>query len=194
MHNLQMAEWILNLVTTPDRAASTVGDLAENSRRFWADVLRTAGSMVWSDVVRDRKQMMFLALRGFAFEIGVGILLVLALGIAFGLVVAICIFAGWQPPHFNPDSIGWMAMPIVFPLLTGRMLARWAPGREIAAGLAFLILNLSLAVVIGIGARLYFGGGDSPAQALLSFAGYLLILVGAAWGRQCRLNQAKKSL
>ncbi len=56
MHNINIAEWILALVTTRDRAASTVGDLAEGAATrgavwFWSGVLRTAASLLWRDIV-----------------------------------------------------------------------------------------------------------------------------------------------
>src|ERR1035437_2113127 len=55
MHSVHIAEWILALVTTRDRAASTVGDLTEGAATrgvvwFWCGVLRTAASLLWRDV------------------------------------------------------------------------------------------------------------------------------------------------
>ena len=41
MHNAKAAEWILSLVTAPDRAAATVGDLIESragALRFWSAI------------------------------------------------------------------------------------------------------------------------------------------------------------
>ncbi len=53
MRSANVAEWILSLVTTPDRAAGTVGDLIESragAPRFWSTIasqfLRRAGTPV----------------------------------------------------------------------------------------------------------------------------------------------------
>ncbi len=63
------AEWILTLVTTPDRATSTVGDLLEEGSGrgacwFWSSVLRTAASHVWRDLCSARGRMIRLAFSG----------------------------------------------------------------------------------------------------------------------------------
>jgi hypothetical protein len=52
--NGKIAQLILSLATTPDRAATTVGDMLEESAArgslwFWSNILRTASSLWWRD-------------------------------------------------------------------------------------------------------------------------------------------------
>src|SRR6188472_1824938 len=78
MHSPQIAEWILRLVTAPDRAATVVGDLIEESEHrgtiwFWWNVVLTAAAHVWTEL-RDRPVwMMVLALSGVAKIIVIGV-------------------------------------------------------------------------------------------------------------------------
>jgi hypothetical protein len=67
MRSAIAAEWILSLVTAPDRAAATVGDLMEEGSAhgvgwFWSNVLRTASGHVWRDVSDSPLRVL-----GFAF-------------------------------------------------------------------------------------------------------------------------------
>jgi hypothetical protein len=59
MHNIYIAEWILALVTSGDRAMSTTGDLLEEAAArgavwFWSHVLHTAASLLWRDNAENR--------------------------------------------------------------------------------------------------------------------------------------------
>lgn len=69
MRSARLAEWILSLVMPPDRAASTVGDLLEECPPrgplwFWSNVLRTARSHLWRDVIASPVEMLGLASPG----------------------------------------------------------------------------------------------------------------------------------
>ena len=69
MRNAATAEWILKLVSPPDRAVSTIGDLLEESSGrgpfwFWCAVLTTAASHVAQDFWVLRRQMLKLGIRG----------------------------------------------------------------------------------------------------------------------------------
>src|ERR1035438_7728602 len=69
MHNVGIAEWILSLVTAPERAATTAGDLAEEASTrgvvwVWWNVWRTAWSLLWCDLQRTPWRMVRLALLG----------------------------------------------------------------------------------------------------------------------------------
>jgi len=71
MRNAAAAEWILSLVSAPDRAASTVGDLVEEASArgtlwFWSSVLQTAGSHLWNDLCVSPLRTVGLALWGVA--------------------------------------------------------------------------------------------------------------------------------
>lgn len=178
MHSLHIAEWILALVTTRDRAASTVGDLTEGAATrgvawFWFGVLRTAASLLWLEVAEHPARVIGLAFLGLAVYIGIDLLFAGLSGVAFFWA------ASGHPLH--SDSIGWKlsftAPALVSSLSIGRMLARWAPRRELAACVVFAILASIYNVVPML--------GDNGA-----FSAWLCILLvpaGAAWGRSRRL-------
>jgi hypothetical protein len=181
MHNIHIAEWILALVTSRDRAASTVGDLTEQAGArgvawFWSGVLRTAASLLWRDVAKNPARVTGLAFLGLAVYIGIELLHGVLSGAAFFWVA----MASGHPLHLN--SIGWkiwFAAPIpVSSLLIGRMLARWAPGHELAACAAYAIVASIYNLVPPL-------GDNGAFSALLCI---LIVSAGAAWGRSRRLG------
>jgi hypothetical protein len=172
MHNTRVAEWILALVTSRERAASTVGDLTEQAAArgmvwFWSGILRTVTSLLWRDIVENRARVTVLACIGLAVYIGIDLFFASLSGVAF--------FWAAMP-------IGWkilFAAPIpVSSLLIGRMLARWAPGRKLAACVAYAILSSIYNLVPQL-------GNNGALSALLCV---LIVPAGAAWGRSRRLS------
>ena len=140
MHSIHIAEWILALVTTRDRAASTVGDLTEGAAArgavwFWSGVLRTATSLLWRDVAEQPGRVTGLAFLGLAIYIGMELLFASLSGFVF---FGASMVSG-HSPHL--DSIGWklwfIAPVLVSSLFVGRLLARRARGRELAACLVY---------------------------------------------------------
>jgi hypothetical protein len=181
MHSVNIAEWILALVTTCDRAASTVGDLTEGAATrgmvwFWSGVLRTAASLLWRDVAEQPARVTGLAFLGLAVYIGIDLVFAGLSGIAFFRAAA----ASGHPLHL--DSIGWKlwftAPALVSSLLIGRMLAHWAPRRELAACVAYAILASIYNLVPML-------GDNGAFSALLCI---LIVPAGAAWGRDRRLR------
>jgi hypothetical protein len=183
MRSIQVAEWILALVTSRDCAAAMAGDLAEVATArgrvwFWFSLLRTAASLLWRDVVEKPARAVGLAFAGLAVLIAVEYLGAALNGVAFFIV------AHQTGRPFKLDSIGWtiwLNAPLLLTSLgIGRMLARWAPGRELAACLMYAIL-LSIYNLIPIP---MFDGGIGVSASLCM----LMVLAGAAWGRQRRQN------
>jgi len=171
MRNTQVAEWILSLVTSPDRAASTVGDLMEGAARrgafwFWLGVLRTALSMLWRDFSDDPARTMGLAIRGLLLEIVMLVAFVICAAFLGGVIGGVWYVAGTvNAPHPVISSLGWMLAGVVawglIPFQIGRWLARRSPGRELAPCVGFMLFDL---VTCGIG--LIWGGTQS---SLLQF-------------------------
>ena len=69
MRRAGLAQWILSLATTPDRSATTVGDVLEQSSTlgilwFWSSVVRTACSLCWRDLCSAPRRLAWLGLRG----------------------------------------------------------------------------------------------------------------------------------
>jgi hypothetical protein len=188
MRSIHIAEGILALVTSRDRAASTVGDLVEEATArgvfwFWSGVLRTAASLLWRDVAERPARMTGLAFRGLAIELSLSLLFLLLAGVV-GAVIR-------SPGGLN--SVGWRlffnAPTLVIPILIGRILARWAPGHELATCLAYAILHSIFNVVIMI----LFPGGiafSALLRGILSDAAEQSpLLAGAVWGRRSLQGQ-----
>jgi hypothetical protein len=57
MRKAAIAEWILSLVTTPERAASTAGDLLERPSGFWLSVIRTAFPLLGRRLVANSSRI-----------------------------------------------------------------------------------------------------------------------------------------
>lgn len=153
MRRADFAEWILSQVTTPERAAATVGDLLESAPRhhaawFWTSVVSTAVSFLARDLTGSPWRLARLAAAGIVLELAV---VVVALGLV-GVVVAIRMWAAM------PDASGvlgaasvdsanrWLdvsgsALTIGLQFVVGRWLARKAPGQELAACAALMVLE-----------------------------------------------------
>jgi hypothetical protein len=153
MRNAQAAEWILSLVTTPERAGSTIGDLMENAARrgtfwFWMGVARTTLSLLWGGVAERPGRMARRAVG--AFLLGWGLVLI------GSLVIFVPLFAllGPQipPALFDESNLKfwpWIFVSVVIggilvPFQQGRWMARWSPGQELAACLSLTILSVGV--------------------------------------------------
>lgn len=184
MHNISLAEWILALVTSRDRAASTAGDLAEEAEGrgaawFWSGVLRTAASLLWRQVADNPARIAGLAILGVAVYVVLGLLFAGLSGFAF---FAVAYQSGHAP---QLDSMAWqiffLAPMLLIALATGRMLARWAPGREAAVCLGYAIAAAAFGCVsmVMVPGSVGFLSDAVP---------QILVLAGAAWGRHRRLS------
>jgi hypothetical protein len=89
--------------------------------------------------------------------------------------------------HVQVASIGrkiWFAAPgLISSLLIGRMLARWAPGRELAACVVY-------AVLVSIYNLVPMLGDNGGVTALLCI---LIVPAGVAWGRYRRLGATRNN-
>jgi hypothetical protein len=178
MHSAAVAEWILSLVATPDRAASTVGDLVEEGSSrgilwFWSSVLRTAGSHLWHDLTVSPLQMLGLALWG----VGANYLFTELLGLPISMVRM----------RINEPVRPWeipLLMVLVCtapPLLAGWKVARRSAGRELPTAFAvaalFAAIDLAILCLMAMQVRPP-GMGDqftvSCGQALSVIAGAIL--------------------
>ncbi len=184
MHNISLAEWTLSLVTSRDRAASTAGDLAEEAGTrgtawFWSGVLQTAASLLWRDVSDNPARIAGLAILGLAVYVVLDLLFAGLSGVAFFVAA----FPSGHAPQLGAMvwRIWFLAPVLVTPLATGRMLARWAPGREAAACLAYAIAAAAFACVsmMVVPGSIAFLSDAAP---------QILVLAGAAWGRRRRLS------
>jgi|SRR5579862_9623741 len=185
MHSMHIAEWILGLVTSRDRAASTVGDLVEVGADrgviwFWSGILRTAASLVWRGFAENPVRVMGVAFLGLAVDVTASVLLAAVSGIVF-------FFAARNGHQAQLNSawctIGLEAPVLVISLWIGRILARWAPGRELSACLAYGIAGSVFSLVL-----MFVDSGGLGLSALLGVflsdaAQRIPVLAGAVWGR-----------
>ena len=154
MRKDRIAEWLLVLVTSRERAASIVGDMMESAAThsvwFWSSVLRTTASLLWRGFAASPRGMLVLAFRGWLM----GLLL------AFGVFVCIAVGIGLYPRLPLAESTAVLSRAVyaadlvgltLCQFLVGRWIARLAPGRELSAWLALMImeeiLNLMLSIV-----------------------------------------------
>jgi hypothetical protein len=196
MPSLRFAEWILGLVTSRGRAATIVGDLAERAATrgiawFWSAVLRTATSMLWHDLAGHPARFAGIVLRGLALDLG----LVFLFGV-LGFVIVAAPATGFVPGFTGRGSgvaaIAWrlyVAAPtLLFPLIVGRALAHWAPGREVAACVAFATVS----AILGIATAIVLPGDVGVPVALWAVTrgaveDTMLVMAGAMWGRHRNL-------
>src|SRR5690348_277316 len=126
MRNIAMAEWILGLVTTRDRAATTVGDLVEEGPGsvfgFWAAVVRIGGAYLWRGLTEDPARMTRVAILGLAIDVGASLFLAGLSGVVFFV-------EAWSGHPIHVNSL-WRTIALDGPTLLlamwiGRRLARW---------------------------------------------------------------------
>jgi hypothetical protein len=153
MRKADIAEWILSLTTTPERAAATAGDLMEGASArgtlwFWSSLMRTAGGLVWSNVSESPMRLTGLAILSVVFS--VIYTTAVLLGIMAGQVLIVdtvsrgLLRLGTQDLLVTPDTLvpsnALMTLDaavaaMVASLMLGNWLARWAPSRELAVSL-----------------------------------------------------------
>src|SRR5262245_6897047 len=140
MRKVDAAEWLLSLTTTPERAASTAGDLLEESAVhgtfwFWNRALRTTASLIWTSFTASPLRFAGLAVRGAAVSAGYMLLLFFGFIMVHGLIAVKGL--GYNTPQLMRASFDSMAtIELTITLLVtaypfGRWLARKAPHQEL---------------------------------------------------------------
>jgi len=190
MRRVRIAEWILELVTTRERAASLAGDLVEDGPGhgvfwFWATVVRAAGTMLWREFASDWKRMLRLGAAGLIVEyLGMLILLLLVspilglMGMAYG---------SGMIPKLISGAFGLSAM-VVSQFAVGWWMARRTPGRELVPCAALIGLDSLLTVVV----NLVWSRQTSVLEVLLGITAFQIVNVslfaGAVTARRRRMS------
>jgi hypothetical protein len=174
MNSARVAVWLLELVTSPERATTTVGDFVEEAAErgrfwFWRQV---AGS--FSGHVRG--EFTSSPLRLLLSPIPTAVIYFLT-GIAFGIAEArfVVMF-----PGINPLP-GAMLFAVITYMLLGPTIA-YLSGTTIAGP---ILLSLLLALRTALGFRLGWEVGTASFFISLAF-----LLPGAIWQRRQRLKRA----
>ncbi|MGD1068557.1 MAG: hypothetical protein ABSB15_00325 [Bryobacteraceae bacterium] len=126
MRKASIAEWILSLATTPERAAAAVGDLLERPSGFLLSVLGTFVSLIIDALVSSP----------FTF-IGWAVLAIFAQGALSLLDVSIVLLLHQWAPTLHEIEIGYCFWSFVI----GHELSRFLRERALATYLVFAILN-----------------------------------------------------
>lgn len=172
MLKVTIAEWFLSLFTTPDRASAIAGDLVEQGRAPWFNVLRTAAALfVQSATVQPLRLALFVLL-------GLALLRI--------AIYSASIAFSWLP--YEPLEL-WPGL--VAPALIGYVIARLAQGREVTACLA-LVFTHALLQLPFIRHALVHGWSAYRICTILLFTDAipaLAILAGAIFARKLVLNR-----
>ena len=187
MHSVQISEWILGLVTSRDRAATTVGDLLERDSpvggvRFWSRISRIAASLLWRQLAENPLPVAGVAAIGLVADVVASLLIAVLSGVLF-------FFAASNGHQLTSEwwNVGLEVPPLLISVLIGRMLARWAPGRELSACLAYGILGTLFSLLLAF----VDPGGLAPSALFWVFLNDVAqrtpVIAGAVWGRHRRL-------
>lgn len=192
MRKDRIAEWLLVLVTSRERAASIVGDMMESadthgSAWFWTSVLRATASLLWRGFAANPRGMLGLAFFGWLTGLlltSVSIFIPVFVG---GVLVEIF---GITVRTFGVAVEAGSILATASQFLVGQWIARRAPGRELSAWLALLIMDQFLNVLPSIVALAFGHRFPMPDWAVwqplnwMSVLEYLSCLAGANWARR----------
>src|SRR5580704_13578947 len=144
----RLAERMLSLVVTPDRAASIVGDLVEASGgrtpliSVWISVARIGISLLWKDVSASPGRTLYLVTAGAFMNVS----FLAPFGLAF---FSLAIFLGLLGSTLLHRDVTIAVHPLLAclmicaavpaPFMTGRWIARRSQGRELAPCLVLSI-------------------------------------------------------
>src|SRR5688572_21720826 len=110
MFKVDVAEWILSMTTTPERAAAAAGDLMQESHTrgslwFWANLLKTTASLVWRAWAAEPFYLTGLALRAFLLQAA----LMLAVSVVWGVLIGVALVLSGKGPEVRAsgDMVGF---------------------------------------------------------------------------------------
>jgi hypothetical protein len=193
----RLAERMLSLVVSSDRAASIVGDLVEASPggrtpriSVWISVARIGISLLWKDVSASPGCTLYLATAGAFMNVS----FLAPFGLAF---FSLAIFLGLLGSTLLHRDVTIAVHPLLAclmicaavpaPFMTGRWIARRSQGRELAPCIVLTILAFATwgAFCLALGRHIALMNGLSgilPTLACLTVAA-LSLNAGAIWSR-----------
>ncbi len=194
-----IAEWILSLAISPERAASTLGDLLEECQTrgrvwFWWGVLGTALSHLWHDLQLHPGWAAGRALWGF------GATIVYTALLGFPLFMFL--------PRVNTDGPGFTVSapsPWAAPILIGAMCsvipfvvawqnARLSHGRELASAIAMIVMRVLVNLLFACWSAAQMRQIGKPTglteDSRMVAAASACVILGAMFQRRRALRQA----
>lgn len=159
MRSARIAELVLSLFASRERAASAVGDLMEDSPErgifwFWWSVCRMAFSLLWHDLSAEPALMTRLAVRALVMSYVLLFVWLAVLAVCVGLCFGLLAIAGVVLPVPGSGAGGWIAslamlLSVFFiRFRVGRWIGRRARGREMAACMGFVIADAIVTLVL----------------------------------------------
>ncbi len=197
MHKDRIAEQLLALITTRERAASTAGDLIEDARTrgdlwFWTSVLRTTGALLWRTFALEPANFLKLAFRGSLVAFGLCGLVQFPV-----IIAALVLVPPGQPVDLARISANWgilwtydvlvFAAPVLCMFHVGRWVARRAPGCELTGGVVFVVMQLAFSALFltaNPSGNWYVPANLVPLVMATSVLGLAASLAGAIWVRR----------
>ena len=159
MHNAELAERVLSLVTTRERASAIVGDLEESqSGPLLFSVAQTFVAMLYRDIARNLGALAGTAVLGLVatvfamFASVIALIMTIAAGVGFAWVAG---FEVTPPGWVFPGSAFLIFLAVAYAI--GRWMARECPGHELAVCVTFVLVHclFEMAVLLITGDRLY---------------------------------------
>lgn len=205
MRKAYLAELVLSLVTSQERALSIVGDLLEENEgrgtwQFWLRVVQTGLSQVWQQMAATPFVMAGAAIRSMFVGLRFTLLATCGIVVVMILIVVPLVVLGFHldPPDVVSTWLSGLACYILVPFQVGRWISGRYPGREAAVSLT----SATLQVVMSIGLDLIlwrirrnhgealvdFGTLASTIFSVLSYQ--MVVLAGAAFARAKSLKSA----
>jgi len=194
MRKADVAEWLLSLTTSPVRASSIAGDLAEQAPLhgqgwFWGSLIRTLASLVWRVFADAPFRMTWMALLGTLIQILWMLLAIVVIVTAHVTLIATLGLGSLE--HYtdresNPADPVWLLEScIAFAMasfLLGKWLAKRTPNQELAvyAVIWFIvhILWIPLNLLATGGGQAIPGPGDLIMDVVATILGILFTAAG----------------
>lgn len=144
------AEWFLRLFTTPDRAAAIAGDMSEEGRVSWFDLLRTAAALFFRNVAGAPFRLLLLLLCGAVVSVACWNLAIIPLGLHNFRRSGYCFLDAYyfavlrRSDHWVFIAYYFAVNRILATSLVGSLLVRFAKGRVVTACLTYAIVSSAI--------------------------------------------------
>ena len=202
MRSDRLAEILLSLVSSSDRAASAVGDLMEESDAhgrvwFWRSLTRIWLSQLGRDLLTAPFTMAVSSAIAWFLYMGLSLVLAFSAYVAVTLVWGVAyvlthhtglelvadllrLRIAWPP---IPDAATWAIQAIVLfaiaPFQIGRAIAPYWRGHELSLAIVMLVIWTTMAVFVPL-----VGVGISASPAMMPVA--VMFVLGGALGQRVR--------
>jgi hypothetical protein len=154
MRRAELAEAILSLAASRERAASMAGDLLEDDPgafHFWFWVGRTATAQAWRQLTAKPTALAGIVIRAMMAELGYSLaacLLYLLLLLAIMSILQVCFHTDI---HLSRNSIlQWPVLDLLVPFCVGRWITRRFGERAAAGSLALAMLHTAINLFVGL--------------------------------------------